>query len=178
MSSERLLAKPLQGGLFGDGEYALASMPCVAHGLHSVRYLVIRPRAGTVVAVGEEKGEVLAAARRVITAAGDLAAANDGRMPLQGELWSDEDLPELAAPAIAAAVPRRRREVFERSQGRCHYCGAALTLDGGWHVEHQLPRALGGGDDGLNLVAACVRCNLQKSDRTAIEFVASALAAE
>jgi 5-methylcytosine-specific restriction endonuclease McrA len=32
-------------------------------------------------------------------------------------------------------------------------------------------RLLGGGDDTLNLVAACMRCNLAKSDRTAIEFV-------
>lgn len=35
------------------------------------------------------------------------------------------------------------------------------------------PRALGGGDDALNLVAACRRCNLAKSDRTAIELVGS-----
>jgi hypothetical protein len=26
--------------------------------------------------------------------------------------------------------------------------------DAAWHVEHQLPRALGGGDDTLNLVVA------------------------
>jgi 5-methylcytosine-specific restriction endonuclease McrA len=68
-------------------------------------------------------------------------------------------------------VPRRRAEIFERSQGKCHYCGEVLTLDGKWHVEHQFPRALGGGNGSLNLVAACVRCNLAKSDRTAIEFM-------
>ena len=34
-----------------------------------------------------------------------------------------------------------------------------------------LPRALAGGDDIGNLVAACVRCNLAKHDRTALEFV-------
>jgi hypothetical protein len=171
MQSERLLSKPLQGGLFGEGEYALASMPCVAHGLHSVRYLVIRPRAGTVVAVGEEKGEVLAAARRVITAAGAICAANDEDSPEQKELWTD--LPVPAEPhAAAPAVSRRRREIFERSQGKCFYCSTALQVDGEWHVEHQMPRALGGTDAPLNLVAACVRCNLQKSDSTALEFIA------
>ncbi|MCB2039169.1 MAG: HNH endonuclease, partial [Ottowia sp.] len=74
-------------------------------------------------------------------------------------------------PAPARYVSRRRRSIFEQSQGRCHYCGAALDLTGKWHIEHQLPRALGGTDEGLNLVAACVPCNLSKSDRTAIEFV-------
>lgn len=61
--------------------------------------------------------------------------------------------------------------LFEQSQGQCHYCAAVLTLGGKWHVEHQLPRALGGGDGEMNLVAACVPCNLSKRDRTAIEYV-------
>lgn len=170
MNSERLMAKPLQGGLWGEGEYALASMPCVAHGLHSVKYMVIRPRAGTVVAVGEEKGEVLAAARRVITAAGAMSAANDSDVPAQHELWSDLPIP---APPTAAAptVSRRRREIFDRSQGKCHYCGIELQI-ANYEIEHQKPRALGGGDDALNLVAACRRCNREKSDRTALEFIA------
>jgi 5-methylcytosine-specific restriction endonuclease McrA len=75
------------------------------------------------------------------------------------------------SPEEPRSVSRRRREIFERSAGKCHYCGTPLTLVGKWHVEHQQPRALGGGDDPLNLVAACVRCNLAKSDRTALEFV-------
>lgn len=122
--------------------------------------------------MSQDKTQALADARRVITAAGDLAAANDAQMPLQGELWPDGDLPALpASPTAAVSVSRRRLEVFERSHGRCHYCAAALTLDGAWHVEHQLPRALGGGDDVLNLVAACVRCNLRKGDKTGLEFI-------
>ncbi len=53
------------------------------------------------------------------------------------------------------------------------YCDTTLSLDGKWHVEHQLPRALGGADDALNLVAACIKCNLAKADRTALEFISS-----
>ena len=68
-------------------------------------------------------------------------------------------------------MSRRRREVFARSDGRCHYCAAVLRLDGKWHVEHQMPRALGGGDELPNLVAACAPCNLSKRDRTALEFM-------
>lgn len=172
MTTERLLAKPLQGGLFGDGEYALASMPCVARGLHSVRYMVIRPRAGTVLAVAEAKGDALAAARRVISAAGELRLASDEDGPKQCGLWPDEELPIADEPARAPVVSRRRREVFERSRGQCFYCDATLEIGGEWEVEHQRPRAIGGGDDPLNLVAACRRCNREKSDSTALQYLA------
>lgn len=175
MSQKKLLQRPIYGGVFGeDGRYALASIPCVSRGLHSTRYMVVQPQAGIVLSVAEDKVQALSAARE------RLHAANDKRMldmpgRDQGELFPDEPiLIQPAAPASVTYVPRRRREVFEQSQGRCHYCAAVLTLDGKWHVEHQLPRALGGGDGGLNLVAACVPCNLSKSDRTAIEFVTRA----
>jgi 5-methylcytosine-specific restriction endonuclease McrA len=77
------------------------------------------------------------------------------------------------APIRPKAVPRRRREVFEKSGGKCFYCGTALRLDGKWHIEHQMPRALMGPDELLNLVAACVPCNLSKGDSTALEFLAT-----
>lgn len=172
MSAERLLQRPIFGGLFGeDGRYALASMPCVSRGLYATRYMVVQPQAGVVLSISEDKVEALALARQ------RLAAANDRQMfeehsATQGELWPDAPLlTPTPAPAPVAYVARRRRAIFEASGGRCHYCGTALELTGKWHIEHQLPRALGGGDGGLNLVAACVPCNLGKSDSTAIEFV-------
>jgi hypothetical protein len=170
MGTERLLAKPLQGGLFGYGEYELATLPCIERGLHGVRYLVIQRRAGVVVSVADEKHEALAGARRVISAS--FVAANDRSMSGQGELW--DDLPGLPEPLPPAPpVSRRRRQIFERTDGRCFYCSVSLQLEGVWDVEHQMPRALGGGDNPLNLVAACVRCNRGKADRTALEFIAS-----
>lgn len=173
MSAERLLQRPIFGGVFGeDGRYALASVPCVSRGLYATRYMVVQAQAGVVLSVAEDKVGALALARE------RLAAANDKRhieeKPVsQGELFPEEPL--LTGSLPPAAVPyvsRRRRSIFEASNGRCHYCGTALDLTGKWHIEHQLPRALGGGDEGLNLVAACVPCNLGKSDRTAIEFLA------
>ena len=44
MSAVALRYRPIYGGVFGNGKYSLASMPCVAAGLHAVRYLVIEPR--------------------------------------------------------------------------------------------------------------------------------------
>jgi hypothetical protein len=170
MSNARLLQRPIYGGVFGeDGQYALASMPCVSRGLYATRYMVVQPQAGTVLSIAEDKVEALAIARERLTAANDKQVFGQ-HSTSQGELWPEEPLLQ-ATPAPAPYVSRRRREIFERSAGRCHYCATPLDLTGKWHVEHQFPRALGGGDDALNLVAACVRCNLAKSDRTAIEFV-------
>jgi hypothetical protein len=172
MFGERLLQRPIYGGVFGDGRYALASMPCVSRGLYATRYMVVQPQAGVVLSIADDKTGALAGARKVLHAANDMSAREPAEpCPTQGELWP-EVLAPVSSPEEPRCVSRRRREIFERSAGKCHYCGTPLTLDGKWHVEHQQPRALGGGDDPLNLVAACVRCNLQKSDRTALEFIA------
>ena len=163
-----LLHRPLLGGVFGDGRYSLASKPCIRRGLHGVTYMVVDPRGGAVLAVGDTQLEALAAARRVLRATLADEAANDPQWQ-QGTLWPEVVPQRYRKPK---APSRRRREVFERSEGRCFYCTTPLTLDGQWHVEHQLPRALGGDDQPLALVAACRTCNLTKSDRTALEFIA------
>ena len=170
MSGERLLQRPIYGGVFGeDGRYALASVPCVSRGLFATKYMVVKPQAGVVISVSEDKVQALALARLRLTPDKHKHLMQPGSST-QGELWPDE--PVLThTQATAQYVSRRRRSIFEGSGGHCHYCNTPLSLFGPWHVEHQLPRALGGGDDTLNLVAACVRCNLSKSDSTAIEFV-------
>jgi hypothetical protein len=168
--------RPVFGGVFGkSGEYVLATMPCVERGLYATRYMVLHPRSGGVLSVASDKLEALAGARRLLKAAESLArhkqAANE---PLihQEPLWPVDQMPAVAgAAAVSKAVPRRRREVFERTGGKCFYCGQVLTLDGKWHIEHQMPRALMGPDELPNLVAACVPCNLAKGDRTALEFL-------
>lgn len=163
-----ILHRPIYGAAFGDGVLSLASVPCVQAGLHAVRYLVIDPRAGTVISSGPSKIEVLDAARRALGWAG--GAANDDRWQ-QGALFSADEAPMPEADAgPPRRVSRRRREVFERSGGRCFYCRAPVQLHD-FEVEHQIPKALDGDDGGLNLVAACRACNRTKADRTALEFV-------
>lgn len=174
MASERLLQRPIFGGVFGeDGRYAMASMPCVSHGLHSTRYMVLDPRAGAVLSIAEDKVAALANARRLISAGAELAQDESFG-------WEQLDLGLIESPTpqtpnvtelSTAMVSRRRREIFTKSAGKCHYCADPLTLDGKWHIEHMMPRAMGGSDDTINLVAACVTCNLRKADRSAIEFV-------
>jgi hypothetical protein len=163
----RMLQRPIYGGIFGHGLYSLATMPTVSHGLHAVRFMVIDPRRGAVISTADDKLAAIESARRVLRLSTPQAAANDSLWE-QSLLWPDLPFDRVSKVRL---ISRRRREIFARSQGRCHYCGTTLTLDGRWHVEHQHPRALGGGDDALNLVAACAPCNLSKRDRTALEFV-------
>ena len=170
-SAPAIRYRPIYGGIFGkSGEYVLGTMACMERGLHAVRFMVLHPRTGGVLSVATSKTDALDQARRVLKTAAVLTSANDTSF-VQGSLWSEQDLPVPAAGAAPKHVPKRRREVFERSEGRCFYCGKALTLNGKWHIEHQMPRALMGPDDLINLVAACVPCNLAKSDQTALEYV-------
>lgn len=165
--------RPIFGGVFGAGRYALATTPCVVHGLHAVRFMVIEPATGAVLSLSQDKVEALDAARSFIRSTEVLSVEQspDWRDSRQMEMWPRGD-PDLR-PIVDRRRPvsRRRRDIFSKASGRCHYCNSVLVLDGAWHVEHMLPRALGGGDEIGNLVAACVPCNLAKRDRTAIEFV-------
>jgi len=71
-----------------------------------------------------------------------------------------------------------RLSIFERTQGRCYYCRKKLAypnygllgLRGAWEFDHKIPRSQGGSDESSNLVAACVDCNRDKSDLSAISY--------
>ena len=145
-------------------------LPCVANGLHAVRYMVIEQAEGAVLSIADDKREALATARRLLSANDD-ATSPDASWQ-QASLWPDDQLPVITGNGEPLRqVSRRRREIFDKCGGRCHYCHATLTLDGKWHVEHMRPRALDGTDAAINLLAACAPCNLAKRDRTAVEFV-------
>jgi hypothetical protein len=81
MSGARLLQRPIYGGVFGEGRYALASVPCVSRGLYSTRYMVVEPHAGAVLSVADDKVEALAGARRVLYASGELFRQHCFRRP-------------------------------------------------------------------------------------------------
>jgi 5-methylcytosine-specific restriction endonuclease McrA len=55
-----------------------------------------------------------------------------------------------------------RKTIFARDNYTCQYCGAGgkdLTID------HVVPKRAGGGMEWENLVTACRRCNMKKSDK-------------
>ncbi len=64
-------------------------------------------------------------------------------------------------------------EIHSKTGGRCRHCGKPLALRAygrRWHVDHGNPLSRGGSDYLSNLHAACVRCNLQKGDKTTTEY--------
>jgi len=67
-----------------------------------------------------------------------------------------------------------RSDVFEKTNGKCQYCGKTLTYENrlragraAWEVEHMRPRAKGGADHLNNLVPACWECNMSKGTSSA-----------
>jgi 5-methylcytosine-specific restriction endonuclease McrA len=60
-------------------------------------------------------------------------------------------------------VAFNKKNILRRDHYTCQYCGRRgdrLTVD------HVSPRSRGGGTSWTNVVAACLRCNLQKGSRT------------
>ncbi len=55
-----------------------------------------------------------------------------------------------------------RLKVWEANEGRCHLCGLQIR-DGKWEVEHRIPIALGGADEGANMAPAHVDCHAGKT---------------
>lgn len=58
-----------------------------------------------------------------------------------------------------------RFEVFKRDSFKCQYCGKCAP-DVILHVDHIDPVSKGGDNNIMNLVTACIDCNLGKSDKT------------
>lgn len=59
---------------------------------------------------------------------------------------------------------------FLAQNGRCFYCGGKLDLER-IHVDHVIPLAKGGRNDGKNIAIVHPECNLKKGARDPLEFV-------
>lgn len=76
--------------------------------------------------------------------------------------------PSIVRLAVYVKVPYKkiilsRKNILRRDGHRCQFCGRGdvpLTVD------HIVPVSRGGEDSWDNLVAACVKCNNRKGDRT------------
>lgn len=83
------------------------------------------------------------------------------------------NLPEYTAENYLASLPiskRKRRDVFERDNFTCQYCGKKYP-EVRLSVTHKLPATRGGTQDFSNLITACVRCASKKGYRTHEEFI-------
>lgn len=66
---------------------------------------------------------------------------------------------------IRPRVSFSRRNLLQRDKHQCQYCGKTPTRQD-LTIDHVMPRSRGGKDTWENLVAACVRCNVRKGNRT------------
>lgn len=180
--------RPITGGVFGVGEFELRSLALVTNGLDSVVYCVVHVRTELLVTTAHKTKEAALAEARALLVAGP----PDGRAFLERvelELMRRQAVAKREAMAAiekakaeepiaarqrrpAPRLSRRRRRIFEEGSGKCFYCHCELDLEGKWHVEHKMPKSLGGTNEPGNLVASCAPCNLKKRDRTAEEYIA------
>lgn len=66
---------------------------------------------------------------------------------------------------------RRRAWLMEAQHGRCAICRERLGAD--THIDHVMPRALGGSNRRSNLQLTCAPCNLSKGARHPIDHARS-----
>lgn len=106
---------------------------------------------------------------------------NRGKLRLVGKEWRET----AKGRAQHAASERRRRaakagsggshtpEDVQRAlalqAGRCYWCGEPLP-ETGWHVDHIIPLAKGGGNGPENICVACQPCNNRKHAKMPWEF--------
>jgi 5-methylcytosine-specific restriction endonuclease McrA len=183
-----LRLKPLLGGAFGNGQFALASHGYVLGGLDYVDYYVMDAASRFVLSSSADRMEAIQSARAVLTeilqparlavACGKcsvaIKAARAQREAAQQVAWAArrDAVRASVSTATVKSISRRKKKIFDESGGKCHYCETVLTLDGRWHIEHKMPKALGGDNAPGNLVASCAPCNHEKRDTTDQEYLA------
>jgi len=66
---------------------------------------------------------------------------------------------------VQIKIPLTRRNIWERDDGICQYCGQKLTLNK-MTIDHVLPRSQGGQHKWKNVVCCCFKCNNKKDNKT------------
>lgn len=91
-------------------------------------------------------------------------------LPLPSELSIPEvsanDSPAPANPRTRKPISRESRAaVWDKTGGKCHYCGCPLNPFVNWTVDHVLAVSKGGTNDLDNLVPCCKSCNSRKGTK-------------
>lgn len=83
----------------------------------------------------------------------------------------------------AASHPKIRQAVWEITDGHCFYCRIALIreidavqsdIDRLYHIDHLVPKSVGGPDHLFNYVPSCRACNLKKRANAPAQFLRAA----
>lgn len=178
--------KPYLSTAMCGGEYMLCSAPAPGPALHKIHYWLTDREgmlafgSGDSIALTVDCAKVLLAYFSPVRVAQEIASRVAARekeqaaeRAAQQAAWRERNEEMMKRSSRTPGVPRRRQRIFNKSDGKCHYCQTPLTLTGKWHIEHKMPRALMGSNKDDNLVASCAPCNHKKRDMTDVEFMAS-----
>lgn len=70
----------------------------------------------------------------------------------------------MAGPGMGAAHRKKREHLLPLAYGRpCPLCGAVMLADQELHLDHKVPRRMGGSSDWSNLQIVHAVCNLRKA---------------
>ena len=111
---------------------------------------------------------VVGAKRAIILILSEKVDALENYRELIHSAYLTLPLPSVIKLKHYARIRRRdivlsRKNILKRDNHTCQYCGIGsvpMTID------HIIPRQGGGEDSWYNLVAACVKCNARKGNRT------------
>ena len=77
---------------------------------------------------------------------------------------------EKDTPQQFLSRPQLRAIIWEKSNGRCWYCGKEMNPFRDFSTDHIVARCVGGGQGYDNLVPACRTCNASKNNRSLEQF--------
>lgn len=75
-------------------------------------------------------------------------------------------LKSIKVPVTYAEEHFSRSALRARDKYRCGYCGKHESKVGALTHDHIKPKSKGGGDNWMNAISACLRCNGRKANRT------------
>ena len=108
-------------------------------------------------------------------------AANRDKRAAYNRRWYAANRDKAAAKSRrrrarkAAAVPQRWRKREDVPETLCYWCGVDLN-DAPQHLDHIMPISLGGPATPSNEAMTCPPCNLQKSDKHPLVWIAQLVA--
>jgi 5-methylcytosine-specific restriction endonuclease McrA len=97
--------------------------------------------------------------------------ANLKNVHAQEAAWRERNRARIRIAAMARHL-RKRNEILDylkkMQRGKCAYCRENIT--GTPHIDHIMPKALGGSNELSNLQLTCATCNFSKNAKHPIEF--------
>lgn len=93
---------------------------------------------------------------------------------MSDSVYADEGDPFLPGGSTVPYAPKvsvaRRRQHWQRTGGRCWYCGKTFSRRSAMQLDHIQARSRGGSNDDQNLVPCCKDCNRRKKSNSLERF--------